>query len=139
MSGPRTDILDPGSVPVKKLTYVVIAAREKGLWVFVRHRDRDSWEMPAGHIEPGEDPDAAARRELQEETGARGFSIKHLADYQVSGGRINGFGRIYIANIRDRETELHHETEEVLLAERLPEKLTYPLVQKKLFTLAEKH
>lgn len=28
-----------------------------------------TWDMPAGYIEPGEEPEAAARRELLEETG----------------------------------------------------------------------
>ncbi|MCG8442548.1 MAG: RNA pyrophosphohydrolase [Caulobacterales bacterium] len=31
--------------------------------------DSDSWQMPQGGIDPGEDPGAAAVRELQEETG----------------------------------------------------------------------
>jgi len=30
--------------------------------------DPDCWSLPGGHIEPGESPDAAARRELAEET-----------------------------------------------------------------------
>lgn len=136
---PTTRILAPGSVPLEKLTYVVVASREKGQWVFVRHRDRESWEMPAGHIEPGEDPDSAARRELHEETGALNASILHLADYEVSGGKVGGFGRFYMAEIMEREAELHYEISEVLLTDRLPEELTYPDVQKKLFTLAEKH
>jgi 8-oxo-dGTP pyrophosphatase MutT (NUDIX family) len=29
------------------------------------------WGLPGGHIEPGEDPDTAARREVWEETGLR--------------------------------------------------------------------
>jgi len=136
---PHTRILEPGSVPVEKLTYVVIAAREEGRWVFVRHRDRMSWEMPAGHIEPGENPDQAARRELYEETGALRSRIRHLADYQVSRARVTGFGRLYMAEIEEREAGLKYETAELLLCEDLPGNLTYPDVQKSLFTLAEKH
>jgi len=36
------------------------------------------WEIPAGVLQPGEEPLAAARRELEEETGARAASIEHL-------------------------------------------------------------
>jgi ADP-ribose pyrophosphatase len=31
--------------------------------------DRETWELPAGGIDPGETPDAAARRECEEEIG----------------------------------------------------------------------
>ncbi|WP_305798235.1 NUDIX domain-containing protein [Micromonospora sp. D93] len=43
--------------------------------VLLQHRDEDAavspgqWSLPGGHIEPGESPEAAARRELLEETG----------------------------------------------------------------------
>ena len=36
------------------------------------------WEIPAGVLEPGETPEACARRELLEETGARAERIEHL-------------------------------------------------------------
>ena len=36
------------------------------------------WEIPAGVLQPGEEPLACARRELEEETGARAERIEHL-------------------------------------------------------------
>lgn len=36
------------------------------------------WEIPAGVLQPGEEPSAAAHRELKEETGARAGRIEHL-------------------------------------------------------------
>lgn len=36
------------------------------------------WEIPAGVLEPGEDPTACARRELEEETGARAEHLEPL-------------------------------------------------------------
>ena len=52
-----------------KLKYSVIAAQYRGKWIFCRHKARTTWEIPGGHIEPGETSDQAAFRELWEETG----------------------------------------------------------------------
>ena len=38
--------------------------------LFVRHRDRGTWEFPGGTIEPGETAEDAAMREVREEIGA---------------------------------------------------------------------
>ena len=57
---PVTRLLAPGSLEDSELTYVVMGARYRGQWIFVKHRERETWELPAGHIEPGESPDRAA-------------------------------------------------------------------------------
>lgn len=137
MSLVHTQILPPTSVDESKLTYVVIAARENGLWVFVRHKERLSWEMPAGHIEAGETAVEAAGRELQEETGAIKSSLKHLCDYQVTIEGTTEAGRLYGAEILIRESFLEYEIAEVRLSAGLPSSLTYPEVQSMLFEHAK--
>jgi ADP-ribose pyrophosphatase len=42
--------------------------------------------IPAGTLEPGESPEACARRELTEETGYRASHLKQLASYYTSPG-----------------------------------------------------
>jgi len=53
---------------------VVVVDPDRGVLLLWRHRfttDTWGWEIPIGGIEPGERPDQAARREVEEETGWR--------------------------------------------------------------------
>ncbi|MFH0756948.1 MAG: NUDIX domain-containing protein [Bacteroidota bacterium] len=133
MTTVKTRILPRESVSEAKLTYVVIGARQEGLWIFVRHRQRMTWEMPAGHIEAGETPGQAAVRELYEETGTVRSDLEHLCDYEVTTGHKTGYGRLYRAEVFEREEFLEHETGEIQMCEDLPGNLTYPEVQTLLF------
>jgi ADP-ribose pyrophosphatase len=52
-----------------------------------RYAARDMiWEVPAGVLEPGEDPETCARRELLEETGAVADRIEHLTTVYTTPG-----------------------------------------------------
>lgn len=119
------------------LRFAVIVARHRGKWVFCKHRERDTYELPGGHREPGESILEAARRELQEETGAAAFSIHPVCVYSVIGkNRVNEsgeecFGMLYTAEIETFQGHLHSEMERVLL-EQLPTRWTYPEIQPRL-------
>lgn len=120
------------------LKFAVIIARSEGKWVFCRHRERDTYEVPGGHREPGESIEAAARRELYEETGALEYEIKPVCVYSVERG-IEGsleaeesYGMLYYADIQSFEGELHSEIEQLYLLEELPDNWTYPQIQPKL-------
>lgn len=109
--------------------YAVIVARYQGKWVFCRHRDRSTWEIPGGHREPGETPEQAARRELWEETGALEADIRPVCYYFYS-----KLGMLYQADIQKLgplpETS---EIAEIRLFDTLPDDLTYPHIQPYLF------
>ena len=136
---PVTKLLPPGSVDDAELTYVVMGARYQGQWIFVRHRERQSWEMPAGHIEPGEGPDRAAVRELYEEAGVVHSALTVVSDYRVTHGGKSAYGRLYCAEVKELEFLPEHEIEEIKLSGELPSHLTYPEVQSLLFSLLTLH
>ena len=63
---------------VKNPRFVVVLSHQEGKILLSRHRQRQTWETQGGHIEPGETPEQAARRELREETGLRLTAITHV-------------------------------------------------------------
>jgi ADP-ribose pyrophosphatase len=54
-------------------------------------------EIPAGKIDPGEDPETATSRELREEVGFRSGKIEHLFDFYSSPGFCNEKLGLYLA------------------------------------------
>lgn len=127
------------------LKFAVIIARADGKWVFCKHKERDTYEVPGGHRETGESISETAKRELKEETGAIDFEIKPVCIYSVKGKtRVNEniddetFGMLFIADIVSFEKELHSEMEKVIITENLVDNWTYPLIQPKLIEEAQK-
>lgn len=121
----------------KFLKFAVIISKSNGKWVFCKHKERDTYEVPGGHRESGEQIDMTARRELQEETGAVDFTIEPVCVYSVTGkNRVNDtgeemFGMLYYAEINKFDDELDSEMEKVVLFDELPSEWTYPLIQPK--------
>ena len=67
------------------LKFAVIIAKTGGKWVFCRHRERNTLEIPGGHREKGEPIMDTARRELYEETGATEYDLEPVCVYSVTG------------------------------------------------------
>lgn len=130
------------SVGDEKLKFAVIISRTNGKWVFCKHKERDTLEVPGGHREDGEDILSTAKRELYEETGAIDFDIKPICVYAVvrksEDAETETCGMLYFADIRTFENELHSEIEKIIITDKLPEKWTYPLIQPFLMEQAEK-
>jgi 8-oxo-dGTP pyrophosphatase MutT (NUDIX family) len=75
----------------KTLTHaggVAFRARDdQTLYLVVSSSDGANWVLPKGHIEPGESPEAAALRELQEEAGVIGEIVEKLSAQQFEKGK----------------------------------------------------
>ena len=136
MERQTTEVKFYDSVEDSLLKFAVIIAKKDGKWVLCKHRDRNTYEVPGGHREPGEAIIDTAKRELYEETGAIKYSIKPICVYSVTApdnfDGVETFGGLFYADIQELETELHSEIEKVFLFDDLPDQWTYPLIQPKL-------
>ena len=118
------------SVDDDLLKFAVIISKSMGKWVFCKHSERDTFEIPGGHREPGESIIDTARRELKEETGAIEFNIRPVCVYSVTGKNdVNKsgketFGMLFFA--------------EIVFFDSQPEAMTYPLIQPVLIEEFEK-
>jgi ADP-ribose pyrophosphatase len=75
----------------KKNPYIVIERQ-------YRHAaNQYLWELPAGKLEPGEDPLLGARRELAEETGYSAKKWKPLVEYYASPGFLGESMKVFLA------------------------------------------
>ena len=131
------------SIDDSLLKFAVIIAKTNGKWVFCKHRERDTYEVPGGHRECGETILETAKRELREETGAIDFVIQPICVYSVKGKtRANEnideetFGMLYYAEVFSFE-ELHSEIEKIVITDAPMENWTYPMIQPKLLEEAE--
>ncbi|MBS4537720.1 NUDIX domain-containing protein [Clostridium sp. D2Q-11] len=123
------DFYDIGTIDNEKLEYAVICCIYKGKFVFVRHKERETWEIPGGRREIGEVIEETGKRELEEETGAKQFSIHKVCDYSVSREEKTSYGRLFYSEIEVFGDLPNMEIEEVRLFNEMPTNLTYPEIQ----------
>ena len=69
------------------------------------------WEIPAGHIEVGEDPESCARRELEEETGFRAGKVDRLFEAYLSPGSSTELMQFYLATRLEKREQRTEEDE----------------------------
>jgi ADP-ribose pyrophosphatase len=72
-------------------------------------------ELPAGTLEPGEEPEATARRELREETGLRGGSWSPLARFWTTPGFVREEMHVFLARELEEGDQQTEDDEEIEL------------------------
>jgi len=75
---------------------------KKDPWIVMERQYRHAarrflWEVPAGKLDPGEDPLEGAKRELEEETGYRAKKWTELMEYYASPGFLGESMMVFLA------------------------------------------
>jgi ADP-ribose pyrophosphatase len=84
-------------------------------WIVLERQYRHAanqflWELPAGKLEPGEEPLAGAQRELAEETGYRAKKWRPLVEYYASPGFLGESMKVFLAEgLQPGETHLEED------------------------------
>jgi len=101
--------------PKASQTAVVLNDNRDHVLLIWRHRyitDTWGWEVPAGWVEPGEDPEGAIRREIEEETGYTVGRIAPITSYNALSGISTMRFTIYLATGAARTTDKPRDTAE---------------------------
>lgn len=133
----KVNFYELNTVEDSKLQFAVIMARHEGKWIFVRHKERLTWEIPGGHREENESIDMTASRELTEETGAKKFNIIPVCIYSVVRDEAESYGQLFYSEVEYLDELPNSEIGEIKLFDAMPESLTYPLIQPYLFNKIE--
>ena len=114
----KREVVDhPGGVSVAVLT-------GKNELIFVRQfrypYKKALLELPAGKLEPGEDPFEAVKREQLEETGTRGDNYISLGEVYPTPGYCGEIIRLWACRAAEGQQELSLDEDEFLDTERIP-------------------
>ena len=127
------EFYDKNTIDNNKLLYAIVVSRYKDKWLFVKHKERDTWEIPAGHREINENIFYTAERELYEETGAESFKLEYISDYSLKIKEEKSYAALFYAEIYSLGKLPDFEIGEVKEFDDIPKNLTYANIQPYLF------
>lgn len=94
---------------VERSNFVIVVAESRGKLVMIREyrpgTGRQYLSLPAGHIDPGEEPVAAATREFREETGFEGTNGRLLGVLDPQPAYLRSFGHVVYVEASNRPVD----------------------------------
>ena len=130
-------LININDVMDSELTSVVIITKYKGKWVYCKHRERTTYELPGGGRAKGETVEETARRVLYEQTGARNFELIPIGVYEAS---VNGkeYGMLYFSDIITMGPKPANEIARICYLDEHPAQQTYPQLHPRLVDEAKR-
>lgn len=126
-----------GMEETRDYKYVVIVSRYQGKLLLSQHKERTTWETQGGHVEPGETPEEAARRELWEESGAERFALEPVCGYWAGDESGGANGAVFFADIEELGPLPESEMARVKSFDVLPDNVTYPDITPHVYELVK--
>ena len=104
--------------------FVVICSFYQGKWILSKHKKRNTWETQGGHIERGETPLEAAKRELFEESGVSDADLFAICDYLGYDSRGSANGVVFLAVVHELGELPESEMQKIGCFDVIPNELT---------------
>ena len=124
----KIEILELDSISEKEYTRIVCVTRYKKKWIYSRMKGKNTWEIPGGHIEHGENWRTAAERELYEEAGVVKANIEPICVYKIS-----KYALLCFAEVIELTGLPNYEMAEIGFFDNEPQLLSYPEAHKLFF------
>ncbi|WP_338472006.1 nucleoside triphosphatase YtkD [Niallia sp. XMNu-256] len=91
----------------KEVEHVLVICRFYDQWLLTKHKER-GYEFPGGKREAGETLEEAAKREVNEETGASLNSLEFIGEYKVSDEKGSFVKAIFIGEVEKLEPKTNY-------------------------------
>jgi ADP-ribose pyrophosphatase len=103
----------------------IVAVDDEGRLLLVRQprpaTEKELLEVPAGCIDPGEDAEAAVRRELAEETGFRPGKVERFGGFYSAPGFCTEYLFLYLATDLEPHRLTAEDTDEIEVVKVTPQ------------------
>ncbi len=84
--------------------HVLVICRFYDQWLLTKHKKR-GWEFPGGKREQGESLEEAAKREVEEETGAHLKTLHFIGEYEVTSEEYSFVKAIFYGEVETLSTK----------------------------------
>ncbi len=91
----------------KEARHVLVICKFYDQWLLTKHKKR-GFEFPGGKREEGESLQEAARREVEEETGAILKSLEYLGEYQVQDEQNSFVKAVFYGEVESLQSKMDY-------------------------------
>ena len=100
-------------IPDSEYKFAVIVSKYQNKWIFCKHKQRTTWEIPGGHRELGETINEAAKREFPNGNSPYQITTRILEECGEVASEVNHFEKSGIKSLKHGEPSKQHLADEI--------------------------